>query len=140
MPINQEEQEKRFHAGSLTDGWRWFGAHPAREDGQDGWRFRVWAPNAQSVAVVGAFNGWDASANPMIREFAEKPKEPKSNLASMGIYVFSWQTLRRYLNEDEADPNSENDFGKNVIPAMAQGGLMEARQVHDGEPVLPANG
>jgi len=68
MPINQEEQEKRFHAGSLTDGWRWFGAHPAREDGQDGWRFRVWAPNAQSVAVVGAFNGWDASANPMLRE------------------------------------------------------------------------
>ena len=56
--------------------------------------------------------------NDMITEFEEKPKEPKSNLASMGIYVFTWQTLRRYLEADEADPNSENDFGKNVIPAM----------------------
>ena len=58
----------------------------------------------------------------MITEFAEKPKEPKSNLASMGIYVFTWQTLRRYLEEDEADPNSENDFGKNVIPAFLRDG------------------
>ena len=56
--------------------------------------------------------------NEIITEFAEKPKEPKSNLASMGIYVFSWKVLRKYLTEDEADPNSENDFGKNVIPAM----------------------
>ncbi len=57
-----------------------------------------------------------------ITEFAEKPKEPKSNLASMGIYVFTWQKLREYLTEDEADPASENDFGKNIIPKMLAAG------------------
>ena len=57
-----------------------------------------------------------------IYEFAEKPKEPKSNLASMGIYIFTWSKLKNYLEEDEANPDSENDFGKNVIPAMLQNG------------------
>jgi len=57
-----------------------------------------------------------------ITEFAEKPKEPKSNLASMGIYIFTWKKLREYLLADEQDPNSENDFGKNVIPAMLNAG------------------
>ncbi|QNL44654.1 glucose-1-phosphate adenylyltransferase [Oscillibacter hominis] len=57
-----------------------------------------------------------------ITEFEEKPKAPKSNLASMGIYVFSWQTLRRYLIEDERDDASSNDFGKNIIPAMLREG------------------
>jgi len=58
----------------------------------------------------------DAEDN--ITEFAEKPKEPKSNLASMGIYVFTWSKMREYLIADENDPNSDNDFGKNIIPAM----------------------
>ncbi len=58
----------------------------------------------------------------MVTEFAEKPKEPKSNLASMGIYVFSWKALRQYLTDDEADPESENDFGKNIIPKMLNDG------------------
>ncbi len=53
-----------------------------------------------------------------IYEFQEKPKEPKSNLASMGIYIFTWDKLRKYLTEDEKKENSSNDFGKDVIPAM----------------------
>ena len=57
-----------------------------------------------------------------ITAFAEKPKEPKSNLASMGIYIFTWQKLRSYLLADEADPTSDNDFGKNIIPAMLDAG------------------
>ena len=57
-----------------------------------------------------------------ITEFAEKPKEPKSNLASMGIYIFTWSKLREYLVADEADPASENDFGKNIIPKMLAAG------------------
>ena len=68
------------------------------------------------------FGIMDVNGEDLITEFAEKPKEPKSNLASMGIYVFSWKVLRQYLNEDEADPGSENDFGKNVIPAMLRDG------------------
>ena len=70
--------------------------------------------------------------NDMVTEFAEKPKEPKSNLASMGIYVFSWKALRRYLTEDEANPNSENDFGKNVIPAMLNNGERMAAYRFEG--------
>ena len=53
-----------------------------------------------------------------IVEFEEKPKNPKSNNASMGVYVFTWSKLRDYLTRDEKDPNSSNDFGKNIIPAM----------------------
>jgi glucose-1-phosphate adenylyltransferase len=53
-----------------------------------------------------------------IYEFEEKPKHAKSNKASMGVYVFTWEKLRKYLTEDEANPDSSNDFGKNIIPAM----------------------
>lgn len=53
-----------------------------------------------------------------IYEFEEKPAKAKSNLASMGIYIFNWKKLKQLLIEDENDPNSENDFGKNIIPTM----------------------
>lgn len=53
-----------------------------------------------------------------IYEFEEKPKNPKSTLASMGIYIFKWGVLKKYMEEDELDSKSENDFGKNIIPNM----------------------
>ena len=71
------------------------------------------APRFGIMAVDGEDN---------IVEFQEKPKQPKSNLASMGIYVFTWQKLRQALIEDEADPNSSNDFGKNIIPKFLAAG------------------
>lgn len=55
-----------------------------------------------------------------IYEFEEKPPKPKSNLASMGIYIFSWKKLRHYLEDDEQNPISHNDFGKDILPAMLE--------------------
>ena len=57
-----------------------------------------------------------------IYEFEEKPKQPKNNQASMGIYIFTTKILIDYLERDEADENSSNDFGKNVIPALLNNG------------------
>ena len=57
-----------------------------------------------------------------IYEFEEKPAHPKSNNASMGIYIFRWSVLKKFLVADEEDPKSENDFGKNVIPALLNSG------------------
>ena len=56
-----------------------------------------------------------------VTDFVEKPANPPSNLASMGIYVFSWQKVRQYLVDDAADEASSHDFGKDVIPAMLNG-------------------
>ncbi|MBR6785491.1 MAG: glucose-1-phosphate adenylyltransferase [Clostridia bacterium] len=57
-----------------------------------------------------------------ISEFEEKPKNPRSNKASMGVYVFNWKKLRQYLIEDEAKEGSSNDFGHDLIPAMHENG------------------
>ncbi len=55
-------------------------------------------------------------------KFEEKPENPKSNMASMGIYIFDWEVLRKYLVEDEKDENSEHDFGQNILPKMLEDG------------------
>ena len=68
------------------------------------------------------FGIMNVDENDDIYEFEEKPKHPKSNLASMGIYIFNWDVLKKYLEEDEADPNSKNDFGMNIIPALLRDG------------------
>ncbi len=57
-----------------------------------------------------------------IVEFEEKPEHPKNNLASMGIYIFNYPKLRRYMIQDNEDPNSSNDFGKDIIPKMLNNG------------------
>ena len=57
-----------------------------------------------------------------IYEFEEKPKKAKSTNASMGIYIFKWSVLKKFLEDDEANPESENDFGKNIIPALLESG------------------
>lgn len=57
-----------------------------------------------------------------IYEFEEKPKQPKSTLASMGVYIFTWRVLREYLIKDSMKPDSDNDFGKNIIPHMLSDG------------------
>lgn len=57
-----------------------------------------------------------------IYEFEEKPEKPKGNKASMGIYIFNWKVLKKYLREDEEDLTSSNDFGKNIIPKMLNEG------------------
>ncbi len=70
--------------------------------------------------------------NGYITEFEEKPANPRSDLASMGIYIFSADKLKKYLTEDEADPASENDFGKNVLPNMLEAGEKMAVYAFEG--------
>ena len=67
-----------------------------------------------------------------IYEFEEKPAKPKSTYASMGIYVFNWEVLRKALIEDEADPTSSNDFGKNIIPGLLNTGHKMMAYPFDG--------
>lgn len=71
-----------------------------------------------SLEEASRFGIMNTNPDGSIYEFEEKPKNPKSQLASMGIYVFSWEKLKKYLIEDNNNPDSDNDFGKNVIPLM----------------------
>lgn len=71
-----------------------------------------------SMEEASRFGIMNTDENGDVYEFEEKPAHPKSNLASMGIYIFSWNKLKKYLIADEKNPNSSKDFGKNIIPAM----------------------
>ncbi|MCI8388707.1 MAG: glucose-1-phosphate adenylyltransferase [Clostridiales bacterium] len=84
---------------------------------------------AATIAVINVpieqasrFGIMNTDENNRIIEFEEKPKEPKSTKASMGIYIFNRKLLADYLEDDENDPNSSKDFGKNIIPAMLNNG------------------
>ena len=69
-------------------------------------------------AEASRFGIMNTDADDRIVEFEEKPKNPKSKKASMGVYIFTWAKLRQYLIADEENKKSSNDFGKNIIPAM----------------------
>lgn len=84
---------------------------------------------AATIAVINVpleqasrFGIMNTDENNKIVEFEEKPKEPKSTKASMGIYIFNRSLLAKYLEADENNPESSNDFGKNIIPAMLDAG------------------
>lgn len=77
------------------------------------------------ISEASRFGILNCNDDSRIVQFEEKPQNPKSNTASMGIYIFKWDVLRQQLIDDENDANSSNDFGKNVIPKMlAQGAKM----------------
>ncbi len=82
-----------------------------------------------TIAVIGVpmkeasrFGIMNTDEDLRINEFEEKPPQPKSNLASMGIYIFSWKALRKLLIADMKDPDSHHDFGKDIIPTMLNSG------------------
>ncbi len=78
------------------------------------------------------FGIMNCNADGSIYEFEEKPKAPKSTLASMGIYIFNWKKLKKYLEEDDADETSAKDFGKNIIPNMLDNGEVMFAYTFDG--------
>ncbi len=84
------------------------------------------------MKVASSFGIMNTDETDRIIEFEEKPAVPKSNLASMGVYIFTWKLLREYLINDENDPASKNDFGKNIIPKMLNDGkVMMAHRFED---------
>jgi glucose-1-phosphate adenylyltransferase len=74
------------------------------------------------IEEASRFGIMNTDRNGRIKQFEEKPEHPKSNLASMGVYAFTWPVLKKYLEADAADEASNNDFGKNIIPGMLKGG------------------
>ncbi len=78
--------------------------------------FRVPIEEASRFGII------NTDENMKIYEFEEKPENPKNDLASMGVYIFTWSVLREYLINDDADPTSKNDFGHNILPKMLSDG------------------
>ncbi len=74
------------------------------------------------IEEASRFGIMNTDENGKIYEFQEKPKQPKSTKASMGIYIYNWPILKKYLQMDEEDKSSSNDFGKNIIPKMLENG------------------
>ena len=74
------------------------------------------------LAEASRFGIMNTNADGSIYEFEEKPAHPKSTNASMGIYIFRWEVLREFLLEDDENPESQNDFGKNIIPMLLNSG------------------
>lgn len=84
------------------------------------------------IKEASRFGVLNVDADGVIYEFEEKPKHPKSDLASMGIYVFSADKLYKYLEEDESDKSSSKDFGKDVLPKMLSAGEKMVSYTFDG--------
>ena len=84
------------------------------------------------LAEASRFGILNTNPDNSIYEFEEKPKHPKSTNASMGIYCFDWKVLREALINDEADPNSSKDFGKNIIPGLLNAGFKMMAYPFDG--------
>ena len=105
------------------------GDHIYKMDYADMIKFHKEHDAACTIAVINVsleeasrFGILNTNEDGSIYEFEEKPAHPKSTNASMGIYVFSWKELRKYLIEDAENENSSNDFGKDVLPAMLNAG------------------
>ncbi len=101
------------------------GDHIYKMDYREMLRAHIKAEAAGTIAVrevpwneASRFGIMNTDESMQITEFEEKPAEPKSNLASMGVYIFTWKKLRKYLIADEHSPDSKHDFGQNIIPNM----------------------
>ena len=105
------------------------GDHIYKMDYSDMLRFHKEKGSACTIAVINVelqeasrFGILFADDDDKIYDFVEKPKEPKSTLASMGIYIFDYAILKKYLIENEMDETATKDFGKNIIPALLENG------------------
>jgi len=105
------------------------GDHIYKMDYNDMLKFHVKTEASATIAVIevpiedaSRFGIMNTDENFRVIEFEEKPARPKSNLASMGVYIFNWDSVRGYLQADAEDKESTNDFGRDIIPRMLAAG------------------